>query len=87
MFAILVLIGLTTFVIGWNLSRCYYRECTLNKIYPPYYKTVTITYKFPGKQKEITEAWLSVNDIGEYIWTLEDNLTVISDEYVIDWKE
>ena len=50
-----------------------------------YYKTYTITYKFPPlKFVYIEDAWPSVNDDGEVIWTLNrDFMTVIPDKYVI----
>lgn len=70
-------------MIGWNASKRYH----IDKKYPPYYKSVFIVYKFPRKSKEIAEAWLSVNDKGEYIWTLSDDTTIIPDKYVINWIE
>ena len=55
-------------------------------LYPSYYKLVSIEYKLPGKLTQTAKAWLSVNDDLDKIWTLEDNQTIIPDEYVTWWK-
>ena len=55
-------------------------------IYPSYYKLVLIEYKLPGKLTQSAKAWLSVNDNLDKIWTLEDNKTIIPDEYVTWWE-
>jgi hypothetical protein len=60
-------------------------------IYPPrrpeYYKLVTIEYidHIMG-ELVTTNAWLAVDDDGHYIWTLDDNITVIDDDDVLDWR-
>lgn len=35
--------------------------------YPDCYKDVFINYAFPGEEMQVEEAWLAVNDNGEYI--------------------
>ena len=55
--------------------------------YPLYFKTVCITYadRAEGAIKE-SLAWLAVDDDCHYIWTLEDNTTVILDKNVLLWR-
>jgi hypothetical protein len=55
-------------------------------MYPSYYKLVKIKYELPGKNAQKANAWLSVNDDLDKIWTLEDNQTIIPDEYVTQWE-
>ena len=61
----------------------------MNKI--EYYKTYKVTYKISTKQADITTttlAWPSCNDDGKIIWTrCEDNSTIISNKYIIDYKK
>lgn len=49
-----------------------------------YYKTYTIFYKIPNRNDVyVNDAWASVNDNMEIIWTLNhDFMTVIPDKYV-----
>ena len=54
--------------------------------YPDCYKDVFINYAFPGEEMQVEEAWLAVNDNGEFIWTLsKDDTTIIPDKYVKTW--
>ena len=54
--------------------------------YPDCYKDVFIHYAFPGEEIQTEEAWLAVNDNGEFIWTLsKDDTTIIPDKYVRTW--
>lgn len=53
---------------------------------PEYYKLVTIEFIDHIMGELVTaNAWLAVNDDGHYIWTLDDNITVIDDDDVLDW--
>lgn len=53
---------------------------------PEYYKLVTIKYIDHIAGRIVTaNAWLAVDDDGHYIWTLDDNITVIDDDDVLDW--
>lgn len=54
--------------------------------YPKYYKQVFIEY-YENDYLEIGSAYLSVNDDGEYIWTLEYNDQIIKDEQVVNWTD
>lgn len=55
--------------------------------YPEYYKDVLIHYQLPGNSEEqIEEAWLSVNENNEYLWTLSKDDRVISDKFVTKWE-
>lgn len=55
--------------------------------YPPYYQVIVIQYIDRKQQQHIDPAWLSIDDDDNYIWTLEDNETLINDNQVIDWSE
>lgn len=78
--------------VGLNLySYSRYTKLTndiINDIaYPKYYKDVWIHYQIPGETIEhIEKAWLSINDNGEYIWTISDTDLIISDDWVTRWK-
>lgn len=55
--------------------------------YPEYYKDVWIYYHSPEEITDhVEKAWLSVNDNGEYIWTISDDEQIIPDEWVTHWK-
>ena len=59
----------------------------MNKI--EYYKTYLIAYKLPNnKYINYKRAWPACNDDCELIWTLcEDDCTIISNEYIIDYRK
>lgn len=78
--------------VGLNLySYSRYTKLTndiINDIaYPEYYKDVWIHYQMPDETADhIEKAWLSVNDNGEYIWTISDTDLIIPDDWVTRWK-
>lgn len=53
-----------------------------------YYKNYLIAYRLPNNDyANYKRAWPSCNDNGEIIWTLlEDNSTIIPNEYIIGYK-
>lgn len=54
--------------------------------YPEYYKNVFIEYCPSDSDRYlIAEGWLSVDDNGEYIWTLVDSNIIIEDKQVVNW--
>lgn len=80
LFVIIVLLigGIITFLIFNNLETIEY---------PEYYKDVKITFKFPEEEFYHTaSAWLSVNDFGDFIWTLSNTNLIVEDKDVISWE-
>ena len=56
--------------------------------YPEYYKQVFIEYYSDDyNHYQIGNAWVSVNDDGEYIWTLVDSDEIIEDKQVVNWTD
>lgn len=89
MVIILIISIVLNFVFGWIGFDFYKKYVNVIKTYdyPDYYKSVLIYYQLPGEERErIEEAWLTVNDSGNYIWTLNDDETVISDDLVTKWE-
>ena len=73
----------------WNCGVPYRYVFSVVREYPnpEYYHPVHIEY-IDREENRIKEsmAWLAVDDYGHYIWTLEDETTVILDEDVLSWR-
>lgn len=87
LFILIISITLNIYLgwLAWDIYSRYMEELYSHEEYPIYYKTVMITYKLPNKETKSECAWLSVNDSGDMIWTLTDDVTIIPDEYILNW--